>query len=122
MHHGRVVLVTKLPPDFRQRCFGQLLCQKHRNLPRDHDCTRIVLLLELCHTHAEMLSHHPLNRLDGNLAHLRINELLQALLRRRQRDFKPMHPGPGNQTRQSAFKFANIRPHMRSNKQCDFRR
>ena len=44
----------------------------------------VVFLLQLRHAHAELLGDRALNGLDGHLAHLQIDKLLEALLRRPQ--------------------------------------
>src|SRR5215472_10805686 len=43
MQHRCVMLAAKLPSDLRQRRFGQMLRQVHRNLPGIHNRARIVL-------------------------------------------------------------------------------
>ena len=78
-----MVFAAELPANLRQARLGQLLGQVHRDLPRHHNLARVVLLLQLRNPHAELLRHRALNRLNRDLAHLHVDELLQALLRRR---------------------------------------
>ena len=86
VHHGGVVLVAELAADFGQAGFGHLLGEVHGDLARHDDVARVVLLLEVAHLHAELLGNGALDRLDGDLAHLHVDELLEALLRGGQRD------------------------------------
>jgi len=40
----------------------------------------LFFLLQLGHAHSKLFGYRALNRLDGDLAHLGVDELLQALL------------------------------------------
>ncbi len=88
-----ITVVWCLPPNCRpisgRRGLGHLLGQVHGDLARDHDLARVVLLLQLRDAHAEVLRHRALDGLDGDLADLRVDELLEALLRDGQRDSTP---------------------------------
>src|ERR1019366_5068510 len=75
-----VVLAAELASNFRQGSFRKVLGQIHRNLPRIHDGTRIVLRLKFHQAQAELLGHRLLNGFNRHLAGLRIDEILQYLL------------------------------------------
>ena len=75
------MLTTKLATDFRQRGFSHVLGQVHGNLSRINNGARVVLGFDFNQPQAELLGNHFLNRLDGDLTGLRIDEVLQYLLR-----------------------------------------
>src|SRR5258708_2128810 len=89
VQNSRMMLSAELPPNLRQRSFGHVLRQIHRNLPRIDDCSRIILCLNLHQPQPELLGHHLLDGLDCDLARLGVDKVLQHLLRIRQRDLRP---------------------------------
>ena len=108
MQDRRVVLAAELASNFRQRRFGEMLGQVHGNLPRIDDGTRIILGLDLDQAQAELLSYRLLNGLDRYLARLRVDEILQHLLRVGKRDFRSNQRGVRHQANQRAFQFADV--------------
>ncbi len=91
VHNRRVVLAAELTADFRERSFGELFCQIHRDLARHYDLPRVILLLQLGDTHAELLGDSSLDCFNRDLTNLGIDELLQALLSDCEGDLDPMH-------------------------------
>ena len=81
VHDGGVVLVAELTADFRKARLRELLGQVHGDLARNDDVARVVFLLEVGDAHAKLLGDGALDGLDGDLADLHVNELLEALLR-----------------------------------------
>jgi hypothetical protein len=81
-----VVLATKLAADFRKRRLGYILGQVHGNLPRINDGARIIFCLDLQQPESKLLGDGFLDGLDGDLAGLRVDEVLQHLLRIWKRD------------------------------------
>ncbi len=63
-----------------------------------------------------------LNGLDGDLAHLHVDELLQALLGRGQRDLHAIQLAPGDEPHQRALKLAHVGAHVRGDEQRHIRR
>jgi hypothetical protein len=95
MHDGGVVLASELPPDLRERSFGHLLGQIHGDLAGDDHGARVIFLLQLRYTHAELFRNGTLNGFDGDLAHLGIDELLEADLGGREGELGAIKPAPG---------------------------
>ena len=96
-----------------------MLGQVHGNLPRIDDRTRIVLGFDLDQSQAELLGHHLLDGFDGDLARLRVDKILEHLLRVRQRDLSADQGGMSNQTDQRSFQFANVRADVRGDVESD---
>ena len=69
--------------------------------------------------HAELLGDGALNGLDGDLAHLHVDELLEALLRGGQRDLHAVQLAPGDEPHQRAFKLAHVGAHVRGDEERD---
>jgi len=80
--HRGVVLVAELAADLGQAGLGHLLGQVHGNLPREPPRCASYSSASVGDPHAEVLGHGALNGLDGDLAHLHVDELLEALLGR----------------------------------------
>ena len=108
MQDRRVVLAAELASNFRQRSFREVLGQVHRNLPRIDDGTRIILGLDFHQAQAELLSHRLLNGFNRHLAGLRVNEILQYLLRVGKRNLRPDQRRMRHQADQRAFQFAHV--------------
>ncbi len=119
MHHCSVMLAPKLATNLWQRGFRELFGQVHGNLTGNDDLPRIILLLQLSHTHAERLGHSPLDGLDGDLADLGVDELLQALLGDRQRDLDTMHRTPGNEANQRTFQLTDVGAYVGCDEESD---
>ena len=117
VHHGGVVLAAELAADLGQRRLGELFGQVHGDLARHDDLARVVLLLELGDAHSELLGHRALDGLDGDLAHLGVDELLEALLRDCQRDLHAVHTAPGDEPDQRALQLTNVGAHVAGDEQ-----
>ncbi len=113
VHDGGVVLAAELASDLGERRLGQLLGEVHRDLARDDDLPGVVLLLELGDAHGEVLGHGALDGLDGDLADLCVDELLEALLRDGERDLDAVHRAPGDEPHQCAFELADVGAYVR---------
>src|SRR6202162_5760746 len=110
VQHGRVMLSPKLPSNLRQRGLGHMFSEIHRDLPRIHDRPRIVLRLNLHQPQPKLLGHHLLDRLNRDLPRLRIDKILQHLLRVRQRNLRPNQRRVRHQPDQRSFQLAHVRP------------
>ena len=117
VHDRGVVLVAELAADFGQAGLGHLLGEVHGDLPRHDYVARVVLLLEVAHAHAELLGDGALDGLDGDLAHLHVNELLEALLRGCERDLHAVQLAPGDEPHQRAFELAHVGADVRGDKE-----
>ena len=84
VQYGCVVLAAKLTPNFREGGFCKMLRQVHGDLSGIDDSARIILGLDLSQTESKLLSHCLLDRLDGDLSGLGINEIFKHLLGVRQ--------------------------------------
>ena len=92
-----------------------MLGEVHGDLARHDNLARVVLLFQLCDSHAELLGYGALNRLDRDLAHLRVDELLQALLGDGERNLHAVHAAPGDEANQRTFQLTHVRPDVGGN-------
>ena len=88
VQHRGMVFSAKLSSDFWQRSFRQVLGQLHGDLPRIDNGSGVVLGLNLDEPQTELLCHRFLDGLDGDLASLGIDEILEHLLGIGQRDLR----------------------------------
>ena len=79
----------------------------------------VVLLLELGDAHAELLGDGALDGLDGDLAHLGVDELLEALLRDGERDLDAIQAAPGDEAHERAFELADVGADVRGDEESD---
>ncbi len=108
VHDGGVVLAAELAADLGQGGFGHLLGEVHGDLAGDDDLAGVVFLLELGDAHAELLRDGALDGLDGDLADLGVDELLEALLGDGERAFDAMMGAPGDDADEGAFELADV--------------
>src|SRR5438128_12149715 len=103
-----MVLASELPTDLRKRSLGQVLGQIHGDLPRIDDGARIILCLDLCQPKSELLRHGFLDRLDRYLTRLRVNKVLEYLLRVRKSDIGTDQGRVCHQADQRAFQLSDV--------------
>ena len=108
MHDGGVVLASELAADFGEAGFGHLLGEVHCDLARDYDLARVVLLLEFGDAHAKVLGYGALDGLDGDLADLGVDELLETLLGHDERTLDTVMGAPGDDADEGALELADV--------------
>jgi hypothetical protein len=119
VHDGGVVLAAELTADLGEGGFGHLLCEVHGDLARDDDLAGVVLLLELWDAHAEVLGDGALDGLDGDLADLGVDELLEAGLGDGDGALDAVVGAPGDDADEGAFELAHIGADVRGDEEGD---
>src|SRR5271166_5526581 len=102
------MLSAELASNLWQRSFSHVLGQIHGDLTRIDDRSRIVFRFDFNQAQTELLGNHFLNGLDGDLAGLRVDEILQNLLRVREGNFRADQGRVRDEADESAFELANV--------------
>src|SRR5215470_9302503 len=110
VHHGCMMLAPKLAANLRQRSLRHLLGEEHGDLAREDDSPGITLGLDFRHTKPKLLGNRFLDGFDGDLARLRVDEILQYLLCCREIDLSASERTIGDQADERTLEFTNVGP------------
>ena len=116
-----MVLSAEVAPDLGQRLVRQVLAKIHGDLAREGDLLRVVLRLQLADLQVVVVRHDLLDRFHADHGRIDGEDVLQRLLRERQRDGPVLDGGIGADPIESPLELADVRLDLARDEQRNVR-